>query len=323
MGQLDDSVKAQFREQRPIVKKEPCSILSARHDDRRVLRQMEQGAGIDVIVVIVGQEHGGWFREQSVPDRRQRRFGKPRQEPWVEEEGAVPLPVKECCMSEMHDILILNDVVPMSADGSRRSSNQTAILVERLHHLGQQYLRITRHGRQGRPEVASGMGSVKQTEQFSYHGPQRPPVKSDGNRVVIDRMKNAETTINHRRGLGRIGLEFPVKGPIRLPSAADVLFEVWPRVDQLCIGILQPSLSIDVIERCPFRKDVADGSIDRTGKEAMSLVEAVNDLRSDSAYEGEGTRRLCTLQLHPAPGSKAQVMILGKAGPDLTHGNQD
>src|SRR5689334_17139106 len=114
---------------------------------------MEQGAGIDVIIMVVGQKHGGGFREKSAPDRRQRRFGKPREKPWVEEEYGVPLPVEEGGMSKVHDVLILNDVVPMLPDRSCRRSSQAAITVQRFHHLGQQYLRITRHCRYRRTEV--------------------------------------------------------------------------------------------------------------------------------------------------------------------------
>src|SRR6185437_4547157 len=125
-----DSVKTQFCEKRLIVKEQSCSIPPTGHDDRRVFRQMEQSAGIDVIIVIVGQKHGGRFREQSAPDRRQRRFGKPRQKPRVEEECGVPLPVEEGGMSEVYEILLLHDVIPMSLDGSRRRSGQTAILVQ-------------------------------------------------------------------------------------------------------------------------------------------------------------------------------------------------
>lgn len=72
-----------------------------------------------MIIVVMSQKHGGGFWEQSGPDRRQRRFGKPRQKPWVEEEGAVPLPIKEGSMSQVHDVLILNDIVPMSPDRGR------------------------------------------------------------------------------------------------------------------------------------------------------------------------------------------------------------
>src|SRR5262245_9456456 len=99
MGQLDDSVKTQFCEKRPIVKKQPFSIPPTGHDDRRIFRQMKQGAGIDVIIVVVSQKHGGGFWEKPGPDRRQRRFGKPRQKPWVEEECSVSLPVEERSMS--------------------------------------------------------------------------------------------------------------------------------------------------------------------------------------------------------------------------------
>ena len=102
MGQLDDSVKTQFREQRSIVKEQPCSIPTTGHDDRRVFRQMEQGAGIDMIIVVVRQKHGGGFREQPSPNRRQRRFGKPRQQPWVEEEYGIPLPVEQGGMAQVY-----------------------------------------------------------------------------------------------------------------------------------------------------------------------------------------------------------------------------
>ena len=96
------------------------------------------------------------------------------------------------------------------------------------------------------------MGSVEQTEQFPHAGAQRSSVESDGDRLVIDRMKNAETTVGNGCGFTWIGREFPVKGPIRSSPAVNVLLQVWPCVDQLCIGIFQPLPASGIVERCPF-----------------------------------------------------------------------
>ena len=83
------------------------------------------------------------------------------------------------------------------------------------------------------------MGSVEQTEQFPRDGAQRSSVESDGDRLVIDRMKNTETTVGHGGGFGWISREFPVKGPILSPPAANVLSQVWSCIDPFCIGIFQ------------------------------------------------------------------------------------
>ena len=96
------------------------------------------------------------------------------------------------------------------------------------------------------------MGSVEQTEQFPHDGTQRASVESDGDRLVIDRMEDTEATIGHGGGFGGVSWEFPVKGPVRSASAANVLFEIRSSVHQLCIGIFQTSLSIGIVERRPF-----------------------------------------------------------------------
>jgi hypothetical protein len=102
-----------------------------------------------------------------------------------------------------------------------------------------------------------------------------------------------------------------------------MLFQVRPCVDQLGIGIFHPLLAIWVVQRHPFRKDIADRGIDRAGQEAMGLMEALDDLRGDTAYERERAGRFRAFQLHPAPGGKAYIMILWDAAPDLAHGNRD
>lgn len=96
------------------------------------------------------------------------------------------------------------------------------------------------------------MGSVEQPEQFPNVWSQRSSIESDGDRLVIDRVKDAETTVGHGCGFDWIGREFPLEGPIRSSPAADVLLKIWSCVDQLRISIFQPSLSIGIVERRPL-----------------------------------------------------------------------
>ena len=107
MRQFDHVAKSQFPQERQIIVGERAPIPSARHDDRRILGQVQERARIHMIVVIMGQEDGSRFRQQRSPERRDGRFRKPGEQPGIEQQHLVPLPIQQRGMAEMDRILIL------------------------------------------------------------------------------------------------------------------------------------------------------------------------------------------------------------------------
>ncbi len=132
-------------------------------------------------------------------------------------------------------------------------------------------------------------------------------------------MKHAETAVCDGCGLSRICREFPVKGAVLSTAAADVSLEMGAGVDQLRISIFEPSPTLRFVQRGPFREDIADRSIDRTGQETVSLLEAGYHFRGDPANEWKRAWRLRTFQLCPAPGDETHILGFGKAAPELAH----
>ena len=241
VSQLDDSTKSQLAQQGQVVIVQLLAIAPARHDDRRVFRQVEQCTRIDVVVMVMGQEDRGRFGKQRTPERGHRGFGEPREQPRVEEQHLVALAIEQSRMAQMQHIPVSHDIEPVGADGFLRSNGQTVVLMQRLHQMRQQALRFARRRLHDRLQFFGAMGAVEHAQQLADHRAQRPLIEADRNGLPLDGMEDPQSPVGHCGGFGRISRKLPLKRPVRLTAATDVLSKIGPGVHQLRIGIFQPT----------------------------------------------------------------------------------
>ena len=76
-------------------------------------------------------------------------------------------------------------------------------------------------------------------------------------------------------------------------------------------------LTIGIVERGPFGKNIADGRIDCAGEEAMGFMETRDDFGRHPCNKRKGPGRLRALQLNPGPGREAEILIARERVPDL------
>ena len=134
---------------------------------------------------------------------------------------------------------------------------------------------------------------------------------------MVDRVKYTEAAVRNGCGLSGISREFPLKGAVRSAATADVSLKIGSGIDQLCIGIFESSPTFGLVQRCPFREDIADCGIDRAGQETMSLVQAGHNIRGNAADERKGARGLRTFQLSPTPRDETHIMVARQGLPDF------
>src|SRR5690349_18517907 len=91
-------------------------VSTARHDDGSLFREMEQGAWINVVVMVMREENRRRLGQERGPQRRHRRFGKPGQQPGIEEEDLILLSVQQRRMPKMHRLAVLHHVEPALPD---------------------------------------------------------------------------------------------------------------------------------------------------------------------------------------------------------------
>ena len=95
-----------------------------------------------VVVMVVRQEDRRRLRQHRAPQARHIRLGKPGQEPRVEQQESIALPVQQCGMTEVNRIAIAGTQKPMLANGSPLRGDQTVVLREQFHEFRQQALAV-------------------------------------------------------------------------------------------------------------------------------------------------------------------------------------
>src|SRR3954471_5148560 len=108
-------------------------------------------------------------------------------------------------------------------------------------------------------------------------------------------MEDPEPAVGDCGGSRRIGRKLPLKRTVRPPTTTNVLSQIVPSVDDFCIGILESPLTVRVVERSSFGKDIANSRIDRAGKKRMGLLETGDDFWSHSCEKRKGPGRLGAL----------------------------
>src|SRR5207244_5623772 len=83
-----------------------------------------------MIVVIMGQEDGSRFGQQRSPERRDGGFRKPGQQPGIEQQHLVPLPIQQRGMAEMDRVFILQRLKPAGPDGGGVRADQALMLMK-------------------------------------------------------------------------------------------------------------------------------------------------------------------------------------------------
>src|SRR6478672_5840669 len=212
--QLDDPAEAQLSKERRIIVEEMLFISTARHDHRRVFRQVEQGAWIDVVVMVMREEDRGGLGKKRSPQRWHRRFGKPGQEPGIEQEYIVLLAIQERRMPEMNRFAILYDLEPSFPDGADRRTAEALILLQGVHQTRQNRLCLPRCRHDNGVDLLRPMTPVQHADQFPDDRPKRSLIEPDRNGLPFDGMENAQSAVRHGRGLSRLERQFPLEAPV-------------------------------------------------------------------------------------------------------------
>ncbi len=318
--QFDDVSKSQLPKQRQVVVEKLLPIAPAGNHDRHVFRHMQQGPGIHVVIVVMGQKDRGRFRQHRAPEARHIRLREPGQQPGVKQQEPVLLSIHQRGMAQMNHVPILGIGQPLVSNRGVLRRREAFVLNQQLHQLGQQPFTVPsgrRHDRLNRPGL---LRAIQHPQQFSDHRSHRT-LKRHRNRLTFHGIEDSQAAVDHGRGFRRIEGMRPVKLPIRLTPGRNVLTQLLSGIDQLGIGVFQPYPGLWVAECRATGEHIADGGFHTGKKEAVGFVQTRHHLRGHTADEGEWPRRLITLKLHPHPGGQPDILIARQCIPN-THGGQ-
>ena len=225
----------------------------------RLRRQVQERARIHMIVVIMGQEDGSWFGQQRSPERRDGGLRKPGEQPGIEQQHLVPLPIQQRGMSEMDRVCILQHFEPAGPDRGGARADQAFMLMKGFDQSREHAFSISPRGRHRRVDFVGLMRTVQEPQYLSHQRPQLSLVEPDRNRLPLYGMEDPEPAVGDRGGFGGIGRKLPLKRTVRLPPTTNMLLQIGAGADHLRIGILQSPLTIRIVKRGPLGKDIADG----------------------------------------------------------------
>src|SRR4029079_15398943 len=211
MRQLDHPAEAQLSKERRIIVKEMLFVSTARHDHGRIFRQVEQGAWIDVVVVVMREEDRGRLREKRGPQRRHRRFGKPGKEPGIEQEYIVLLAIQERRMPEMNRFSVLYDLEPSFPDHTNRRTAEALVLLQGVHQTRKNRLRLPGCRHDDGVDLLRPMTPVQHTDQLPDDWSKRPLIEPDRNGLPFDGMEDAQSAVRDGRGCSRLERQFPLE----------------------------------------------------------------------------------------------------------------
>ena len=177
--------------------------------------------------MVVRQEHGGRWRQQRSPQRRNRGFGKPGHQPRIKPEKPVLSPIDQGRVTQMNHILVPGRVEPLLANRRAVRHGQTLVRIELFKQMLELWRSVTACGHDHGADFRDGPGTVQAAQQPAHLGGERA-LESHGQRLPLHRVENTEAGVTHHRGLTAVLGKVPEKRAVGTPSAPDVLPKPGP-----------------------------------------------------------------------------------------------